>query len=292
MSLSEAKVRGHYFKISIFKERRVFLMRHALARTIILLSLMLITVASKNNDLAKDTKGKEHGTESSSTKNTNAPVLLGENNGMLQYSIESANVNDEIIIDITLPKAYDQSKKYPVVYMTDGYWRREEHAKIHKLSENHEIEPVIVVGIGYPDDYDVMKIRERDLMNRSDRFLTFIVDELIPFIDKNYPNDTSNRTLWGASHGGNFATYSLMHYEDGTKDVFRNYIINSQTIWAISNGRTGFEWEELLYEKTKSLPVRVYFTVGGIEEQQFLDNFDKMVDQITSRNYEGIEVYS
>ncbi|MNI41906.1 Ferri-bacillibactin esterase BesA [compost metagenome] len=264
-------------------------MRQIFTRTIVLILLTLIVVSCTNKNTAINTNGEELITESSSKQVDNTPVLLGEKNAMIQYSMKSAYVNDEMIIDITLPKQYDKNKKYPVLYMTDGYWRRDEHAKIHKLSEDHEIEPVIVVGIGYPDDYDAMKIRERDLVNRADLFLSFIVDELIPFIDENYPNDTSNRTLWGASHGGNFVTYSLLQYEDITKDVFRSYIINSPTVWAITNGKTDFEWEESLYEKTKSLPVRVYFTVGGIEEQQFIDNYHKMVDQITDRKYVGLE---
>ncbi|MMZ59173.1 putative esterase [compost metagenome] len=273
-------------------------MQRMFKKTMIMILLMVLAASctNTNNAVSNTNKGKENTVENTSNKGantsakeSNTPVLLGEKDGMTQYSIKSKYVNDEIIIDITLPQEYDKNKKYPVLYMTDGYWRRDEHAKIHKLSEDHEIEPVIIVGIGYPDDYDAMKIRERDLVNRADLFLSFIVDELIPFIDENYPNDTSNRTLWGASHGGNFVTYSLLQYEDVTKDIFRSYIINSPTVWAITNGKTDFEWEESLYEKTKSLPVRVYFTVGGIEEQQFIDNYHKMVDQITSRNYEGLE---
>lgn len=68
---------------------------------------------------------------------------------------------------------------------------------------------MIIVGIGYPDDYDAMKIREE------------IMEGILQHI-------------------------GLLQYEDVTKDVFRSYIINSPTVWAISNGKTGFEWEELL----------------------------------------------
>jgi predicted alpha/beta superfamily hydrolase len=172
--------------------------------------------------------------------------------------------------------------------MTDGYWRREQHQPIHEMAVNENIKEMIVVGIGYPDSYNPNEVRKRDLISGADKFLSFILQELIPFIEGNY-RTSDERTLWGSSFGGYFAIYTLFQCADSTKDVFKNYIVASAAAFQTTkyNGKdlNLFDYEKMFYEKTKELKVNLYLTVGGIEEVYFTDSFNELVRVLKERNY-------
>jgi len=51
--------------------------------------------------------------------------------------------------------------------------------------------------------------------------LSFLKDQLIPFINENYKNSTASRTIIGHSFGGLFAIYTLQTHPD----LFENYLI-------------------------------------------------------------------
>jgi predicted alpha/beta superfamily hydrolase len=113
---------------------------------------------------------------------------------------------------------------------------------------------------------------------------------LIPYIDKNYRTITSERTLWGSSYGGYFAMYTLFHACDTTKDVFENYIVASSAAYKTTkyNGRdlNLFDYERMLFEKTKELKENLFLTVGGSETAYFKDSFNNIVRVLNERNYE------
>jgi pimeloyl-ACP methyl ester carboxylesterase len=60
----------------------------------------------------------------------------------------------------------------------------------------------------------------------ADKFLSFIADELLPTIDRNY-RTRPYRVLIGHSLGGLFAVYALMN----CPEVFKGYLISSPSLW-------------------------------------------------------------
>jgi predicted alpha/beta superfamily hydrolase len=78
---------------------------------------------------------------------------------------------------------------------------------------------VIIVNIGHSPAKDAMTLRIRDFTptrtsqypnsGGAPAFLDFIEHELIPFIDRTYRTNTSDRGLLGHSAGGLFALYAL-----------------------------------------------------------------------------------
>src|SRR5258708_16013648 len=60
----------------------------------------------------------------------------------------------------------------------------------------------------------------------ADKFLSFIADELLPTIDRNY-RTRPYRVLIGHSLGGLFAVYALM----SRPEVFKGYLIGSPSLW-------------------------------------------------------------
>jgi uncharacterized protein len=203
-----------------------------------------------------------------------------------------------MVIDVSLPASYeaDTNARFPVLYLTDGYWRRGQHQTLHDMAKNENVKELIIVGIGYPDSYDPNVIRVRDLINNPRDYLDFILHQLIPYVEKNY-RPSEERTLWGSSYGGFFAMYALFQYSVTTKGVFRNYIVASAA--ALETTDVGgaptnlFGLEQNLSSNTADLNVNLYITVGGNEDtNRFLNPFKRLVQTLESRNYAGFSMKS
>jgi predicted alpha/beta superfamily hydrolase len=103
--------------------------------------------------------------------------------------------------------------RFPVMVLLDGDWQFEHTvAAARFLAGNGLIPPIIVVGVMNVD-------RGRDLMPHlvggdfvegpSDRFLDFLADELLPYVDRTYPT-LPYRLLVGHSNAGMFSLYALI----------------------------------------------------------------------------------
>jgi enterochelin esterase-like enzyme len=156
-------------------------------------------------------------------------------------------------IDVWLPDGYDAKKKYAVLYMHDGQmlfdstvnWNRQEWGvdeTLGRLMKANKIKDCIVVGIWNTTkrhvEYFPQKALEylsesekTDLLNLtvgenkillmkggpiSDKYLTFIVTELKPFIDSNFSTrtDQQNTFISGSSMGGLISLYAICEYPD------------------------------------------------------------------------------
>lgn len=229
--------------------------------------------------------------ESADIKKNYAPEIKS-------YNVFSKTINDTFVIDVTLPESYNEGSKlhYPVLYLTDGNWRREQHQKIHEMSRDQNVKEMIIVGIGYPSSYNFDKIRVRDFINNPGTFLDFIVQEIIPKIDSGYRTN-GERTLWGSSFGGFFAVYSLLNYVEKTKGVFDNYIVASAAI----NEKTNFKGkllnlidvEKNLSSKTTELKANLFITVGQVEDEvRFINPFKQLVKILNDRKYKYFYIKS
>ena len=158
-----------------------------------------------------------------------------------RYYFNKTSINNRAI-DVWLPENYSTDKKYAVLYMQDGQmlfdgtqtWNNQEWKLDETLSElmtNGEIKDVIVVGIWnssnryaeyYPEkslDYlpaDIKTLKTTEMNNdpKADEYLSFIVNDLKPFIDKTYSVNTnqSNTYIGGSSMGGLISWYALCEY--------------------------------------------------------------------------------
>ncbi|GAB4342321.1 MAG: alpha/beta hydrolase-fold protein [Flammeovirgaceae bacterium] len=149
-------------------------------------------------------------------------------------------------IAVWLPENYSPKKKYAVLYMHDGQnlfdstitfnkqeWGIDE--TISKLQKEGIIKECIVVGIWnttyrrqeyYPAKafYNIPKHWQDSLLidmgadkktqPLSDNYLSFIVSELKPFIDKNYSTKTNRKNTFisGSSMGGLISLYAICEY--------------------------------------------------------------------------------
>ena len=207
------------------------------------------------------------------------------------HVIKSRFVDQEYEIHVAMPpRLEDNSERFPVLYMTDANDGLRLHGTTHIMQFTGDIPRFIMVGIGYPVKHHLggLVLRTRDLTpvettspatdavtmlpirdvpvpkdrlsGAAPEFLEFIREQLIPFIDDNYPTVPEDRAYFGDSLGGLFGLFVLL----SKPDTFYRYIIGSPSTW----------WaEEAVIEQTeeyiaghKDLNARVFMAAGGLEE--------------------------
>ena len=150
------------------------------------------------------------------------PVTLSdtEQRTITSSKIGSRKIGSRYDLFISLPENYKTSNQsYPVFYVLDG-WHFPLMAFIQENNVySKRMGPVIMVNIGHSPAKDAMTLRDRDFSptrtaenpnsGGAPAFLDFLEHELIPFIDRTYRTNTSDRGLLGHSMGGLFALYAI-----------------------------------------------------------------------------------
>lgn len=131
----------------------------------------------------------------------------------VQY--ESKTVGSTRKTLIYTPPNYDKKKKYPVFYLLHGIggdhleWFKGANPQniLDNLFAEGKIQPMIVVmpnGRAIKDDRSIGNIMAPDKVQGFATFEKDLLNDLIPFIEKNYPalTDKDNRAIAGLSMGG------------------------------------------------------------------------------------------
>jgi hypothetical protein len=205
------------------------------------------------------------------------------------------------------PQRRVETRRFPVVYVTDGNAVFDIFKGISRLIQSSECEspPFILVAIGYPGDSPCAGhlLRGRDLtfpgcpnyfnglqrlsewegvvtpeagtrdFSGAEDFQRFLGEELIPFIDEKYEALPGDRTYFGHSMGGGFGLFTLFTQ----KSLFRNYICSSPTLiyHGVTPNGTRYEHHDFLLQRTREFiatsnslnGIRLYLSVGS--EEQF-----------------------
>lgn len=211
--------------------------------------------------------------------------------------ITSKIVKDqEYELHILLPNNYENSgKTYPVVYVLDAQWDFPLVKSIYGQQHYDGFIPeIIIVGITYGGinpNYDSLRVRDFSptkgnlpQAGGADMFLTFMNNELFPFIEKNYRADNHTRTLMGCSFGGLLTLHALFTWND----LFTNYIVASPALgW---DSGSIFRFEEQYYKRDDKNNKKLYMTIGDVESGQ--SYFEKLDTLITSRKYRSFKKLS
>ncbi len=226
-------------------------------------------------------------------------------------------INEDFEIYVSLPYNYFRSDtNYPVLFCLDA---NVNFGMISNVVNNlgtltKELPEIIVVGIAYPikgiAEWAALRKRDTtptsdptydkqwaDYLNKAtgrdniivqsggaDKFLDFIRDELIPFIESNYRVSSTDRALQGTSSGGLFTLYTLFQHPE----MFQRYFAGSPSI----------KWDEPYMYKLendfaasqKDLPVSLFMCVGGLERESYINNMKKMAQLLRSRNYPNFKL--
>jgi len=207
-------------------------------------------------------------------------IVIGE-----KVSIQSKVLDEERTMLVYLPVGYDITEaSFPVMYILDGKTHFH-HASgiVQFLSTQGLMPPTIVVAIVNVDrgrDFTPSKIEKKKNTGGADKFMSFITDELMPYVNKNYRTH-SFETLVGHSLGGTFATYALLN----NPEVFDAYIAISPYLMYDDN---------MLLAKTETdlrssyNPSKYFYMTLGDEPNytEAVETFVKMVKSVSS---DGLE---
>ena len=218
---------------------------------------------------------------------------------------------------IGLPIEYNDkpSKKWPVVYLTDGnFYFGMVTAMIRSMTICKSITDAIVVGIGYPENrqhkrpleefyrraFDLTPVLDENVEKEhtqftkiktitggADKFIKFIQHELMPFVSKKYRVSPGKRVLAGHSFGGLFAAYTLFE----TPKLFTHYLICSPSLWYHENYM--FEREKDFSKRHKQLKANVFLSAGEMEENVgsgMASNTLRFTALLKSRNYKNLNI--
>ncbi len=207
--------------------------------------------------------------------------------------IHSSIVNQEYQLNILLPGDHSTSdKKYPVVYLMDAQWDFPlVSAIIGQQYYDGFIPQVILVGVtwgGTNPNHDSLRARDYTPTYEAQlpqsggapKFLSFMKNELLPYIESNFKAASSERVLMGCSFGGLFSMYALFA-EPG---LFHSYVAASPAFGWHGSSLYNFEIK-YSQEKTKS-PARLYMTMGGVERS--VPGFEKLTRHLEARGYPNI----
>jgi predicted alpha/beta superfamily hydrolase len=213
--------------------------------------------------------------------------------------MHSTYANADYEIDVHLPDGYETGKKsYPVLFVVDGANDLSPSLEYLGLliAEYHIPEPIVVaIGdggrIGTPgnrrnQDFTPSAVANMPKSGGAGKFLDFIEKELMPYIGSQYKADAGNRTLYGYSMGGLFASYVLFQ----KPTLFKNILIGSPAL-SYDKGKI-FELEKAYAASHKDLPVHVFIEVGELETADMIEPNKRLVQQLKERNYPNLDMHA
>ncbi len=167
---------------------------------------------------------------------TSKPFVLGS-----IEEFESKILGENRILNIYLPEGYipNDTTRYPVVYLLDGsadedFIHTVGLFQFNTFSWIDRVPKSIIIGIATVDrrrDFTFPSTIESEKKNfpttgHSDKFISFLEEELKPFINNKYKTNSS-AMLIGQSLGGLLASEILLK----RPEMFNKYLIISPSIW-------------------------------------------------------------
>lgn len=191
--------------------------------------------------------------------------------------VKSRSLSAERTVRVWLPPGFNRHLRYSVLYLNDGQnlfgdgdpesggggWHVDESAA--RLIAQRAIAPLIIVGIDNGGDRarSIDYLPVPDAFNDdpdppgADAYLTFVIDELKPTIDRKYPTwtDPGHTGFGGSSYGAASAFYAIL----SRPGVFGRVLLESPSV-GVGNG--------VLLERARTFsrwPQRVVMGIGSGE---------------------------
>jgi hypothetical protein len=192
-------------------------------------------------------------------------------------------------LTIGLPASYREhpERKYPVIFVTDGYWGLPNVRNVcGSLTYGKHLPEVLVVGLGYAGenlDYGAMRGEDLSPMawlgpnggGHAERFLDLIEHEMIPLLEKEYRADPEHRYIVGSSAGGLFVLYALF-----TKPtLFQGYVADSPSVDPLWN----YEREFAAAGRTTS--ARVFISAAENEWTYYRQHIQAFHQRMAAHGY-------
>ncbi|CAM4067640.1 hypothetical protein SAMN06265348_102224 [Pedobacter westerhofensis] len=202
---------------------------------------------------------------------------------LVYFDYHSKTIDEDYTIYIHFPPGYDTTKTaYPVLYLTDGDWNMTVAMNcFNMLRQDYPTTEALLVGIGYGSRSNK---RNRDL-NPADggpKFLSFIKDEVIPFVNSRY-RVTKEKGLYGYSYGGIFTTYVLFQEANLFDQIYIGAPGNNGSL-LVPSARTYFS-------KNTTLKTKIFAGVGSFETEN-VKNIGLFKNYLDSNKKAGLQIFT
>ncbi|MCP4566565.1 MAG: alpha/beta hydrolase [FCB group bacterium] len=237
--------------------------------------------------------------------NTNDDSLSAESypeftlRGSQVRPFHSEKVDEDYKLHISLPPGYDKaSDRYPVLYLTDsdsffGFVR----IIARTLQYQKSIPNIIIVGIGYKEtgkvawdnrarDHLPAKHEDIPAAGGAGKYLAFLQEELIPYIETNFRVKSDDRIFAGMSSGGTLGAFTLVT----APETFSRYLIVSPALH--TGNEMIIDLEKKYADLHNDLPARVYTALGEHEPDIMSVGWNDFVAGLEKSNYSGLELTS
>lgn len=242
------------------------------------------------------------------------PAITGQ---VIQEDVSSKQVGDTYRVLVRLPPGYssEPTRRYPVSFQLDAtsFGPQFDIAAGHasNLAAQGTIPETIIVGIGYPYDdpllggkmgrsRDYVTVLDNGQPGGIDRFLLFVRQELIPYIDGKYRTDPSARALSGHSLGGFVSLYTMLTTARESSPPFGRFIACDPGSPQKDTDRIYVE-DGKLSASTKSLPFLLHYQIarydGAVQTLTFQETSArlsahypdlKLITEVTDTDHGGI----
>lgn len=202
---------------------------------------------------------------------------------------------------VKLPESYSDTTTHPVIYYTDAMW----HVEMLSGSAEYIMEEAILVGISWQKDNNPELMAERGehvsryrdysfrphsnpeiqskyKLGQGDKHMAFIRNDVIPYVERNYRTDPTNRTYFGYSMGGEFGTYVLLTQPD----TFKNYILGSPSLRAEDFS----DLEVMNSAAINGLNANVFISYGTLEKESGVQ-IERLITLLKGREDESLLLY-
>ena len=222
-----------------------------------------------------------------------------ENVHIISEKFEIPQLSTTRRIWIYLPPNYKNStKKYPVMYLHDGQnlfddktsyageWQIDE--TLNRMTKDEKL-ATIVVGIDHGDEKRIEELspfkNEKYGGGKGDLYLQFIIENLKPYIDKNYRTKSSKKftTLGGSSLGALISVYGAVKYPD----VFGKVLAFSPAFWFNSKELNDY----IAAQKINLQNQKYYFIQGKFEDEGMDLETQKVIDQLKDKKVKASQIY-
>jgi predicted alpha/beta superfamily hydrolase len=221
--------------------------------------------------------------------------LTGSEKKSDQFTLHSTQTDDDYTIEFRKPKNFDTNKNYTLVYIPDAsiglgsYVLAKDSGWSAELPSN-----CIVVAIGHIGDYhskrsrdfipsDISGYTEKNL-GHADKFLAFLKSDIIPFVDKQLPNQ-KRRVLVGHSFSGLFCLYTALKDEK----LFDEYFAISPSVWA--NNLELLKIEDARAKDHSEFDAKIHVYVGGLEIfNRVISSTNSFYDAVQTRSYKNLVI--
>ncbi len=139
-----------------------------------------------------------------------AATLAGK---LVEETIDSKAMGEPRNLTIYTPPGFDPTKRYPVVYLADGYFVRADAFIVEPLIVKGRLPPLVMIGL-WPSTGPRPDMRGLEYLvgknPRTSRFRAheaFLIDEVMPFAEQRYGASTERdqRLIAGLSDGAGWA---------------------------------------------------------------------------------------